>query len=1665
MTASQADRQPEGSTLRGEIAIIGMACIFPGAADLDAYWQNIVSKVDAIGEPPPNSWDPTLYYDPRSTANDRVYCKRGGYLGDLARFNPLQHGIMPVTVDGGEPDQWLALRVAHEALADAGYLDRARQSARTEVILGKGTYVNRGNMTVGYHGVVIEQVLNILKTLHPEHSEAELQAIKQELKDCLPPFGADTAPALIGNILAGRIANRLDLMGPAYTVDGACASALLATEIGVRNLLSHKCDLALVGGVHVNTPVPVFGLFCQLGALSRREQIRPFDKDADGTILGEGLGMVVLKRLEDAERDEDRIYAVIKGVGSSSDGRALHVMAPRLEGELLALRRAYEMAGISPESVALVEAHGTATPVGDAVEIQALRQVFGDRNGATQRCALGSVKSMIGHTMPAAGIASLIKTALALHHKILPPTIHCEEPNPKLELGRTCFYPNIDTRPWIHGRADTPRRAGVNAFGFGGINAHVVLEEHTSPGQQASARSNLLLWETEVSILEDTSREGLVERARRLLHYLDRAPQPNLKDVAYTLNTQLEDAPYRLAIVASSVEDLQTKLQRALDRLGSPECRQIKDVSGIYFFEERVAKKGKLAFLFPGEGSQYADMLLDLSIHFPEVRAWFDLADRAFVDHPRNYVPSDFIFPRPSFSDPDSTAVEQKLWQIDGAVEAVLVANWAMLTLLSRLEIRPDAIIGHSTGDYAAMFASGIIDVTDEPGYIQTIVTLNSMYGRLSGEVTIPEAGLVAAATDHATSASIVEQVEGDIYVAMDNCPHQSVIVGTKAAAERAAEHLQRRGVIYEFLPFDRPYHTPLFGAYAEGWLRQFFAQLPISAPKVPIYSCTTMAPYPSDLSEIQELFVAHWVKPVRFRETIQRMYADGVRVFVEVGPRGNLTAFVDDILRGSPHLAVPSNVFRRSGITQLNHLCAQLAAQGLPMRLDYLYARRAPRRLALEAPEVAASPKAAASMKLALGVPPLQVSSRSRARKRPVPMHSAPPGREALAIDDRKPMEFAASIPSAAPASAVAAGRTMGARSSAMRDYVATMDRFLGLQQQVMQAYLSGSRAAPPAPRVRGLSPAAPPEPVGRRLPAGMANHRSPGLPSFPLLGTVTSLVPGQELVAVRRLDEQEDIFLREHALGGRVSLTDETLRPLSIVPLTISMELLAEAGAALMPDRTLIGMREVRAYRWIQVEDEPVTLSITARRSSSAADEVEVEIRNGQAAAAPVMQGVMIFGDAYPHPPPPANLSLDSEPVSRLASARLYDGKLMFHGPCFQGVASVDRSGQDGLVGRLAVLPTDRLFRSDSSPRFVTDPLVLDAAGQLVGYWTAEHLERGFVVFPYRLEALHIFGSNRPVGERVKCRLRLRLMGTSQIRSDLDLVGTDGKVWMRLVGWEDSRFDLPQRFHQFWVAPKEATVSVSWRKPVERFSAANTFECYRLERLFEKSNPLWTDLFASLALTRSERKAFQESNEAPGRRSDWLLGRAVSKDALRRFLERHGQTELLPADIEIGEDESGRPVPMGPWTQDVASLPTLSFAVSDGLAVAVAGQPPNGLGLGVSVERVGELTPQFAATHFTRDEQAVLDSVPRSSRHEWMIRSSCARDSVVNALGRKRVESPGSVRLREIDARSGVVEVALDPELAEVLPQLADVRIVAYTLREEDYIVATTLCEVKSS
>lgn len=1653
----QSDRQArEGaSPLRGDIAIVGMGCLFAGAPDLDTYWRNILSKVDAVSDPPADEWDPKLFYNPDSKTNDRVYCKRGGYIGDLASFRPTDFGIMPVTVDGGEPDQWLALRVAYEALADAGYTEPPKEHVRTEVILGKGTYVNRGNLTVGYHGMIVDYLLEALKNLHPEYTENEIDGIRKELKSNLPPFSADTAPALIGNIIAGRIANRLDLMGPSFTVDAACASALLAIEIGVRDLLSGKCDLVLAGGANVNAPLPTMSLFCQLGALSRKEQIRPFDKNADGTILGEGLGMIVLKRREDAERDGNRIYAIVKGVGLASDGRALHVMAPRVEGEELALRRAYDMAGVEPETVGLIEAHGTATPVGDQVELQALSRVFGGRSALLPNCAIGSVKSMIGHTMPAAGIAGVIKTALALYHRILPPSLNCDEPNPALGLDQTPFYVNTEARPWVHG-GEAPRRAGVNSFGFGGINGHVVLEEH--PAEDPRERSHQLDWETEICILEAESREKLIERGGVLRAYLAGAGPVLLKDIAYSLNTRLTGEPCRLSIVATSVEDLGRKLSVALGRLADPKTRQIKDNAGVYFFEKPL--EGKVAFLFPGEGAQYPNMLLDLCMHFPEVRKCFDLADRALTKASRRILPSEFIYPRSILSKSEVEEVDRALWQIDGAVESVLIGNSAIWTLLRHLEIQPDVILGHSTGDYSAMLASGVIALSEDR-YADIIPGWNQAHQRLSTEVEVPEVTLVAVAADSATVLSIAKSIGSDICIAMDNCPHQVVLVGKKDAAERAIEQLRQRAIIYEVLPFDRPYHTPLFQAYADGARREFFSGLPLSAPQVETWSCTTADRYPSDREAIEELFVDHWVKPVLFTQTIQRMYEEGVRVFVEAGPRGNLTAFVSDILRGKPHLAMPANVARRSGITQLHHLIGVLAAQGVGMRLDYLYARRNPKQMAWDDPKPAVTKPKPSAMKLTLALPPLKVAPRER--KAPaVVQHAAavataapqngthhplpeiavhqnvqPLPRNGSAHKVQVPQPIA---PVALPPAALRAAAPSSTSPSAqvMQEYLKGMEAFLDVETQVMGAFLNRTRTVAPAPA-----------PV-----------------DFPLLGAITSITPGQELTATRQLNLSEDIFLRDHALGGPASITEPDLKPMMVVPLTMSMEILAEAGAALMPGQLLVGMRDVQAFQWIRVDEIPVNLQISAQRKS--AGEVSAQVRilpdaAEQRAPRPIIQATVLFGDRYPAPPAPEKTPLAAERTSRLISADLYDGRLMFHGPCFQGVARVERSGPNGVAGQLQILPAGNLFRSISNPRFVTDPVLLDAAGQLVGYWAAEYLERGFVVFPYHVEELRIYGPNRPVGERISCRVDLELKGNDATRADIEMADASGTVWMQLKGWADRRFDPPQRFHKAWTTPREATISESWQTPLAGIRQSGSFECYRLKSLFPPGASLWKELWPSLVLTRNERRTFAQRRGPELRQMEWLSARTAAKDAIRTFLFRHYGLELLPADIEITQDEHGRPIAAGAWTQRLGVVPEVSLAHSEGMAIALVGNGSNGQHFGIDIQTIRELKADFETIAFNAAELRLLDGMAQAMRAEWMFRLWCAKEAVSKALGRGLIEGPASVRILSLNMQNGMVTAAPQGKLAEAAPMAKGRELPAWTVREGALVVATAIYDEK--
>lgn len=459
-----------------DVAIVGMACMFPGSPDLRRFWENILACRSCIGDHP----EPEALRAYQADASDfeRIYTIRGGFLGEASHFDPLEFRIMPDSVEGGDPDHFLALRVARDALRDAGLEPGEFSGERTDVILGHGTFTNPGYTNHVFHADVLDQVIDLLRETRPEYTDEELAWIWRRLRDSLPPLNAQVLPAIIPNIIAGRISNRLNLMGTSHIVDGACASTLLAMNYGVMNLLHGHSDIALVGGSQACLLPPTFMVFCSLGALSRQPALRPFDASADGTLIGEGLGMLVMKRRDDAERDGNRIYALIKGLGVASDGKSKGLLAPRLEGEALAIERAYRGAEIDPASVHLIEAHGTGIALGDQTEIHALARVFGPRNGRGPDCAVGSVKSMIGHCVPAAGAASLIKTALALHHKILPATLGVEKPHPDLELEKTRFYINTENRPWIHRGGSFPRRAGVSAMGFGGINTHCILEEY-----------------------------------------------------------------------------------------------------------------------------------------------------------------------------------------------------------------------------------------------------------------------------------------------------------------------------------------------------------------------------------------------------------------------------------------------------------------------------------------------------------------------------------------------------------------------------------------------------------------------------------------------------------------------------------------------------------------------------------------------------------------------------------------------------------------------------------------------------------------------------------------------------------------------------------------------------------------------------------------------------------------------------------------------------------------------------------------------------------------------------------------------------------------------------------------------------------------------------------
>lgn len=886
-TESQQDMRLNKRLKDTPIAIVGMASIFANSRYLNKFWDLISEKIDAITDIPETHWRKEDYYDANKSAPDKSYCKRGGFMPDVD-FNPMEFGLPPNILELTDTSQLLSLIVAKEVLADAKLPDSYdRDKIGITLGVGGGQKITQSlNARLQYP--VLKKVFNSSGI-----SDEDSEMLIKKFQDQYIHWEENSFPGSLGNVIAGRIANRFDLGGMNCVVDAACAGSLAALRMALSELVDGRSEMMITGGVCTDNSPTMYMSFSKTPAFTTNETIQPFDIDSKGMMIGEGIGMVALKRLEDAERDGDRIYSVIKGMGSSSDGKFKSIYAPRPEGQAKALKRAYDDAGFAPHTLDLLEAHGTGTAAGDVAEFNGLNSIFSQDNDSKQHIALGSVKSQIGHTKSTAGTAGLIKAALALHHKVLPATINVTSPNPKLNIEDSPFYLNTQTRPWMRRVDDTPRRAGISSFGFGGTNFHVVLEEYTPEHSRGDKYRQRQVPQT--LLLSAENRDALISRLDQISQEIT-SHKIDLRELASKFGLRsLEASHARLGLVVQSEDDLVAQLKQVVSTLQSQTKSHWQLPNGTSYRDSSlVVEKGsaKVAALFAGQGSQYLNMGRDLACHFPEMRQHLATADHVFGENKKTPL-SKVLFPVPAFNKQDIAVQEANLTNTANAQSAIGVVSMGQYELMTQAGFKPDMIAGHSFGELSALHASGAISQQD---YYQLAFARGDSMAATPAE---GDCGTMYAVILDADKISIVEKTIGTfdgVSVANYNAPTQLVIAGPTENTQLAAKALTEQGFKAIPLPVSGAFHTPLV-AHAQKPFAAAIDKTTFKAPTLPLYSNATGTLYPTDGKAIKKAFKQHMLQSVRFSDQLEAMYQAGARVFVEFGPKNILQKLVEKTL------------------------------------------------------------------------------------------------------------------------------------------------------------------------------------------------------------------------------------------------------------------------------------------------------------------------------------------------------------------------------------------------------------------------------------------------------------------------------------------------------------------------------------------------------------------------------------------------------------------------------------------------------------------------------------------------------------------------------------------------------------------------------------------------
>ena len=878
-----------------DVAIVGMSALFPKASNLKSFWKILRMGTDTIGDIPDTHWNPEDFFDEDKSAPDKTYCRKGGFL-DPYSFDPTEFSLPPTVLEATDTSQLLGLVAAKAALEDAGYgPDREFDREQTSIILGvTGT---------------LELVVPLGARLGHPHWKKALQesGLNDQLVDEVMtrisadyvPWQENSFPGLLGNVVAGRIANKLDLHGTNCVVDAACASTLSAAHLALLELQGGQADMVIAGGVDTFNDIFMYMCFSKTPALSASGKIRPFDADSDGTLIGEGLGMVVFKRLADAERDGDRIYAVVKGVGTSSDGKERAVYAPFSPGQARALRRAYEHAEISPRTVELVEAHGTGTKVGDAVEFEALKGVYAEASSDKTWCALGTVKSQIGHTKAAAGSAGMIKACLALYQKVLPPTINIAKPNPKMGIEDSAFYLNTVSRPWPN-HPDHPRRAGLSSFGFGGSNFHIVMEEYGSKRAEVAWDGSV-----EIAAFSGASKAEVLKQAEAILASTD-----DLDALLYTARQSFSSKEAHRLVVAAPADQVKNELAKAV--------ASVKQGEAIPFYGDSKAD-GSLGFVYPGQGSQYVNMGRELACMFPEMLESIEDTGREIAST---------LYPVPVYDKADEKAQQAQLTATDRAQPALGIIEKGLTGVLGRFGLKADAAAGHSYGELSALYCSGVIDSDG-------LIALSGERGRLMAGQSDDLGTMMAVKGELETVEAVLKKTKTKVVLANRNSREQCVLSGSDADLKALLPALKEAGLRGIPLTVGAAFHSSFVAGARDPFLK-FANKVDFKKASIPVYANKTAALYPKTAKAARTLLADQLVHQVNFVDLVEAMYKDGVRTFVEVGPKKVLSGLVKSILkdRDIKIVALDRSAGRKNGLLDLATSLAELAAHGLPVDL-----------------------------------------------------------------------------------------------------------------------------------------------------------------------------------------------------------------------------------------------------------------------------------------------------------------------------------------------------------------------------------------------------------------------------------------------------------------------------------------------------------------------------------------------------------------------------------------------------------------------------------------------------------------------------------------------------------------------------------------------------------